>query len=63
MPIFDYECESCDEIFSDVLIRNDKDKETWETCPECGGVLHKLPSRVGAEFKGKGFYKTDYNNR
>ena len=31
-------------------------------CPECGGVLRKLLYPVGVQFKGSGFYTTDYKS-
>jgi putative FmdB family regulatory protein len=32
------------------------------TCSECGGDLRKLLYPVGVQFKGSGFYTTDYRN-
>jgi len=31
-------------------------------CPECGGELRKLLYPVGVQFKGSGFYTTDYRS-
>ena len=31
-------------------------------CPKCGGELRKLLYPVGVQFKGSGFYSTDYKN-
>ena len=31
-------------------------------CPECGGELRKLLYPVGVQFKGSGFYSTDYRS-
>jgi predicted nucleic acid-binding Zn ribbon protein len=33
------------------------------TCPSCEGQLHKLLYPVGVQFKGSGFYSTDYKGR
>lgn len=57
MPLYEYECESCEarfekiQKFSDPLI---------EVCPKCGGKVNKLPSSPAIQFKGSGFYITDY---
>ena len=59
MPIYGYRCEECGnelEVFqhmSDAPLR---------VCPKCGGVLRKLLYPVGVQFKGSGFYTTDYRN-
>jgi hypothetical protein len=36
--------------------------EPLKVCPECGGALRKLLYPVGVQFKGSGFYTTDYRN-
>ncbi len=57
MPIYEYECKSCGER-SEVMQRiNDP---PLETCEECGGALRKLISAPAFQFKGSGWYVTDY---
>jgi len=57
MPIFEYDCPNCGKF---EMIRNASDKEV-KFCPECGEKVEKLISAPGGfEFKGKGFYQTDY---
>ena len=57
MPLYEYQCESCSnrferiQKFSDPLI---------ETCPSCGGTVRKLLSSPAIQFKGSGWYITDY---
>jgi putative FmdB family regulatory protein len=57
MPLYEYECESCGarferiQKFSDPLIT---------VCPTCGGAVRKLLSSPAIQFKGSGFYITDY---
>ena len=59
MPTYGYRCEQCGhelEVFqsmSDVPLK---------TCEACGGGLRKLLYPVGVQFKGSGFYTTDYRN-
>jgi len=56
MPLYEYECESCGVRFER---RQHISDDPVETCPECGGGVHRLFHPVGIVFKGKGFYVTD----
>jgi len=57
MPIYEYQCESCSARFE----RIQKFSDPPETvCPTCGGHVLKLPSSPAIQFKGSGFYITDY---
>ena len=57
MPLYEYECEACGhrfeviQKFSDALV---------DTCGRCGGKVNKLPSSPAIQFKGSGWYITDY---
>jgi putative FmdB family regulatory protein len=57
MPLYEYQCDACGhkfeviQKFSDPLI---------DTCPKCGSPVHKLFSSPAIQFKGSGFYITDY---
>jgi len=57
MPIYEYACKKCGKTieviqkFSDPVLRKHKD---------CGGALTKLISASGFQFKGTGWYVTDY---
>ena len=59
MPIYEYECESCDERFE--LMQKFSDKPV-KKCPKCGGAVHKVLSPPALLFKGSGWYVTDYAN-
>jgi len=60
MPIYEYKCKKCGNIF-EVLQSTNKIKEI---CPKCKGEAKKLmSSKVGFVFKGSGFYITDYKNK
>jgi|SRR5689334_9177849 putative FmdB family regulatory protein len=57
MPIYEYECRKCKahtEAFQKVA-----DKPLTK-CPKCGGRLDKLISSPAIQFKGSGWYVTDY---
>ena len=57
LPIYEYKCDDCGQIF-DVLqkINSDPVKE----CIHCGGNVEKMISASSFQFKGSGWYVTDY---
>ncbi len=57
MPLYEYECEACRHRFE--VIRKFSDPPI-ESCPVCGGHVHKLLSSPAIQFKGSGWYITDY---
>ena len=58
MPLYEYECDACGCRFE--MIRKFSDAPL-EVCKECGkGPIHKLLSSPAIQFKGSGFYITDY---
>lgn len=57
MPLYEYQCQKCRERVE--VIQNLSDPP-YEHCPKCGGDMKKLLSAPAIQFKGSGFYKTDY---
>ena len=57
MPIYEYRCQDCGEL-TEMLQRFDD--PPLESCPECGGSVKKLISAPAFQFKGSGWYVTDY---
>ena len=57
MPLYEYECNACRHRFE--VIQKFSDLPV-EICPSCGGAVHKLQSAPAIQFKGAGFYITDY---
>ena len=58
MPLYEYQCDACGHRFE--LIRKFSDPPL-EVCPECGkSPVTKLVSSPAIQFKGSGFYITDY---
>jgi putative FmdB family regulatory protein len=57
MPLYEYQCRDCNER-SEVL-QNLSDPP-YTHCEKCGGEMKKLHSAPAIQFKGSGFYKTDY---
>ena len=57
MPIYEYVCGSCKKKTE--VIQGIKDAPL-KVCPHCGGKLKKAISAPAIQFKGSGFYITDY---
>ncbi len=60
MPIYEYECISCGSHFDFLQKVNDA---PMKKCPKCGGELKKLISAPAFQFKGSGWYVTDYGRK
>jgi len=57
MPIYEYECLSCGKQCEVIQKFDDK---PLNSCPDCGGDMHKLISQTSFVLKGTGWYVTDY---
>jgi len=57
MPLYEYQCEACATRFEKIQKFSDP---PVETCPSCGGAVRKLISSPAIQFKGSGWYVTDY---
>jgi putative FmdB family regulatory protein len=57
MPLYEYECESCGVRFEVIQKFSD---HSVETCRTCGGKVRRLLSAPAIQFKGTGWYITDY---
>ena len=57
MPLYEYQCQSCETRFEKIQKFSDP---PVDVCPKCGGAVKKLPSSPAIQFKGSGFYITDY---
>jgi putative FmdB family regulatory protein len=57
MPLYEYECTQCAERVE--IIQNLSDPPHAH-CAKCGGDMKKLFSAPAIQFKGTGWYKTDY---
>ncbi len=56
MPLYEYECDACGKRFE--LLQKFSDPST-ATCT-CGGAAHRQLSAPAIQFKGSGWYVTDY---
>ena len=57
MPIYEYKCQQCGVHFEK---RQNVSDEPLTTCEKCHGKLEKQWSLSGFQFKGAGWYVTDY---
>jgi putative FmdB family regulatory protein len=57
MPLYEYECKKCGHRFEKIQLYSDK---MVKKCPECGGQVEQMISAPAVQFKGSGWYVTDY---
>jgi putative FmdB family regulatory protein len=61
VPLYEYECEACGQRFEKIQKFSDP---PLEACARCGqGPVRKLLSSPAIQFKGSGWYITDYANK
>ena len=57
MPLYEYKCDNCGEVFE--VMQKFAD-EPLTVHDKCGGPVHRLLSAPALQFKGSGWYVTDY---
>ncbi len=57
MPTYEYQCESCGSVFE---LRQKFADEPLKVHDVCGGPVHRILSAPALQFKGSGWYITDY---
>jgi putative FmdB family regulatory protein len=57
VPLYEYECAKCRHRFEKI---EHVDASTTKKCPKCGARAARLPSAPAIQFKGSGWYVTDY---
>jgi putative FmdB family regulatory protein len=57
MPLYEYQCTKCGHRFEKIQKFSDK---RIKKCPECGGPVEQVISAPAVQFKGSGWYVTDY---
>ncbi|MGC1372682.1 MAG: zinc ribbon domain-containing protein [Candidatus Sulfotelmatobacter sp.] len=60
MPLYEYKCEKCGHQFEKIQKFSDR---MVKKCPECGGRVEQMISAPAVQFKGSGWYVTDYANK
>lgn len=56
MPLFEFECQSCHHRFEKIQSFSGADP----ACVKCGGKVERLLTAPSVQFKGSGWYATDY---
>ena len=57
MPLYEYQCKKCHSLTERIQKFSDP---PLTVCPHCGGELEQLLSAPAVQFKGSGWYVTDY---
>jgi putative FmdB family regulatory protein len=57
VPLYEYQCKKCKHRFEKIRKFSDP---PLKKCPECGGPIEQLLSAPAVQFKGEGWYVTDY---
>ena len=57
MPLYEYQCTKCKHTFEKIMKFSDP---PVTKCPECGGKVQQLLSAPAIQFKGTGWYVSDY---
>ena len=57
MPLYEYLCKKCGHRFEKIQKFSDK---PVKKCPQCGGPVEQTISAPAVQFKGSGWYVTDY---
>jgi len=57
MPLYEYKCDKCGTTFE---VIQKLAEPPVKKCPQCGGSVKKIISPPALQFKGSGFYITDY---
>lgn len=60
MPLYEYECAKCGNRFEKI---ESVSASTTKKCPKCGGKAGRLLAAPAIQFKGSGWYVTDYAGR
>ena len=56
MPLYEFECQKCHHRFERIQGVSAADPK----CPQCGGKVERLLHAPAVQFKGSGWYVTDY---
>ena len=57
MPVYEYRCDACSHQFE---LRQKFSDVPSDSCPKCGGAVHKMVSTAAFSLKGGGWYDDGY---
>lgn len=59
MPVYEYQCQACQDI---IEVRQSMADAPLTTCPACAGALKKIISMTSFSLKGGGWYSDGYSS-
>jgi putative FmdB family regulatory protein len=60
VPLYEYQCKKCKHKFEKIQKFSDR---PIKKCPECGSPVVKIQHAPNVQFKGSGWYVTDYGGK
>jgi putative FmdB family regulatory protein len=60
VPLYEYQCQKCKHKFEKIQKFSDR---PIKKCPDCGGPVEKVMHAPNVQFKGTGWYVTDYGGK
>jgi putative FmdB family regulatory protein len=60
VPLYEYQCKKCKHKFEKIQKFSDR---PIKKCPECGSPVEKIMHAPNVQFKGSGWYVTDYGGK
>jgi len=60
VPLYEYQCKKCKHRFERIQKFSDR---MVKKCPDCGGPVEQMISAPAVQFKGSGWYVTDYASK
>ena len=60
MPLYEYQCKKCKHKFEKIQKFSDR---PIKKCPDCGSPVEKIMHAPNVQFKGSGWYVTDYGGK
>jgi len=60
VPLYEFKCKKCGHSFERIQKFSDADPKS---CPKCGGKLENVLHAPAVQFKGAGWYVTDYGSK
>ena len=62
MPIYEYRCSECQQLFEE-WCKHVEENSVPHACPICKGPAHRIISNTSFALKGAGWYVTEYGSR
>lgn len=59
MPVYEYQCQACQDV---IEIQQSMSDKPLTTCPACSGVMKKIISLTSFTLKGGGWYSDGYSS-